>query len=330
MDHLNEEKSSVGALVQIFRDAFKLSLELFKIMVPVIILVKILQEFDLIKYLAIALSPVMTVVGLPGEMGLVWATAIFNNLYGAIIVLLSLVDDTPITAAQATVLCSMMLVAHSLPVELRIAQASGPRLIFQAVSRMGSAMFLGWFLHIFYSYFALFQKPVTILLKPDVYAALHNKNLYSWAVGEVRNLLSIFLVILGLLLIMRILNKLRIIDFLNRVLRPVLKVMGIGPKASTIAVIGLTLGISYGGGLIIHEARSGHIDKKDVFFSLTLMGLSHSLIEDTLFMVMAGGHLSGLLYVRLIISLLIVVFIVKVSDHLSASFCDRFLWGDPK
>jgi len=327
MDYnLPEMKDS---LIRVFRDALKLSFDLFKIMVPVIITVKILKMLDMIKYLAMPLGPVMKIVDLPAEMGLVWATAMLNNLYSGIVVLLSLVRDAPITTAQATVLCTMMLVAHSLPIELKIAQKSGPRLLFQAFMRLVSALLIGWLLHVFYSGFSLLDQHVNILITPDLENATHKESLTSWAVGEIQNLFYIFLIILGLFLLMRILRKLKIIDFMNRLLRPILKIMGIGPKASAITVIGLTLGISYGGGLIIHEARSGQIDKKDVFYSLTLMGLSHGLVEDTLLMVMVGGHLSGVLWARLGFSLLAVALVVKVSARLPQAFCNRFLWGEP-
>ncbi len=138
------------------------------------------------------------------------------------------------------------------------------------------------------------------------------------------------MIILGLFFLLRTLEKLRVVDVINKILRPILKLMGIGPKASAITVIGNTMGIAYGGGLIIHEARSGHIDKKDVFYSLTLMGLSHSLIEDTLLMVMIGGHLSGLLCARVGYSILVVTLLVKVTKRLPTAFCDKFLWGEPK
>ncbi|HBF42081.1 MAG TPA: hypothetical protein DDW42_00335 [Desulfobacteraceae bacterium] len=327
---MNGKKSLVNALRQVLRDPLRVSFDLFKIMVPVIIVVKILQEFDLIRYLAIPLGPVMKFVGLPAEMGFVWATAMVNNIYGSIIVLLSLVKDTPITTAQATVLCTMILVAHTLPIELKIAQKSGPHMMFQAISRLGSALFLGWLLYIIYSHFGLLQEPAKIILTPDTKGPIQNDSLLSWVTGEAQKLFFIFLIILGLFLLMRVLEKLKIVDVMNRVLRPVLKVMGIGPKASTITIIGNTLGISYGGGLIIHEARSGHIDKKDVFYSLTLMGLSHSLFEDTLLMVMIGGHLSGVLWARVAFSFFAVTLLVKVSSRLPQAMCDRFLWGDPK
>ena len=126
---------------------------------------------------------------------------------------------------------------------------------------------------------------------------------------------------------MRGLQKLRITDMMDRLLRPILRLMGIGGRASTITVIGLTMGIAYGGGLIIHEAKKGHIDKKDIFYSLSLMGLSHALIEDTLLMLMVGGHLIGILWARLAFALLMVTLLVKISTRIPEALCDRFLWG---
>lgn len=327
---MNQRTSFSSALLNLSRDALKVSFELFKIMVPVLIVVKVLQELDLIKYLAVPLGPVMELVGLPGEMGLVWATAMLNNLYSAMIVLISLVKDNPITTAQATVLCTMMLVAHTLPVELKIAQKSGPRMMFQAFSRLASAFLLGWLLHEVYSFFGLLQRPASIFFEAPPETASHNEALLPWVVGQAKNLFFIFLIILGLFLLTRILHKLQIINMMNRILQPILKLMGIGPKASVISVIGITMGLSYGGGLIIHEAKSGQIDKKDVFYSLTLMGLSHSLIEDTTLMVAVGGHLSGVLLARMLFSFIALSILVKLSNRLRQGFCDRFLWGEPR
>jgi spore maturation protein SpmB len=318
------------ALIQLLHDALRVSLDLFRIMVPVLIVIKIFQELQLIRYLAMPLAPVMKLVGLPAEMGLVWATAILSSNYSAVIVFLSLVKKTPITTAQATVLGTMILLAHCLPIELRIAQKSGPHLLFQAISRLGSALLLGWLLNTFYSCFNLLQQPVNILFKPDAESTAYDGTLVCWAASQARDLISIFVIIVCLLALMRILENLGIIDAMNRVLRPVLKHMGIGAKASSIAIIGLTLGIAYGGGLIIHDARSGNIDKRDVFYSLTLMGLSHGLFEDTLLMVLMGGHLSGVLWARVAFSLLVVAFLVKVSSRLPEAFCDRILWGEAK
>ncbi len=322
---LNALKDHTFALA---RDALSVSYLLFRVMIPVLIAVKVLKELGLIRYLAVPLEPFMALVGLPAEMGLVWATAMLNNIYSSIVVLLTLVDDAPLTTAQATVLGTMILVAHSLPVELKIAQKSGPRLLFQATVRIGSALLVGWVLHLVYTAFALYQEPASTLLNPE--AGAGEETLLVWAIDQGKRLTSIFGIIVGLLLLMRVLERFRITELMDRVLRPVLRLMGIGPKASTIAIIGVTLGISYGGGLIIQEARSGRIDKRDVFYALTLMGLAHSLFEDTMLMVMVGGHLTGLLLARSLLAVTAVFAMVRLSARLPPSFCDRWMWGEPR
>jgi hypothetical protein len=296
-------------------------------MIPVIIVVKILNEFDVIRYIAIPLSPAMSIVGLPAEMGLVWATAMLNNIYGGIIVMLSLSATASLTAAQTTVLGVMVLVAHTLPVELRIAQKSGARILFQGISRIGSALLLGMLLNLTFSSLGMFQGPASIMLAGQ--GAVQSKGIVDWMLSEAGRLLWILAIIAGLVAMMRILRAMGAIRLIDMILRPILRLLGIGPKASAITVIGLTLGLAYGGGLIIQEARSGEIGPKDVFFCLTLMGLAHSLIEDTLLIVTIGGQLGGILLARVAYALIVVMLIVKVVSLLPESFCERFLWKKP-
>ncbi|WP_319779773.1 hypothetical protein [Maridesulfovibrio sp.] len=321
-------KTIISTTLATVKDAARISLSLFKIMIPVVIAVKVLQELNLIGYLATPLAPIMKLVGLPGEMGLVWATALINNIYSGLIVFLSLAQGQPLTAAQATVLGTMLLVAHAMPVELRVVQSSGPKLGFQLLIRMGGAFLMGLLLHLIYQNFDLLQGPANILLTPENSAI--DKTLLQWAIGEIRNLISIFGIIFCLLSIMKILTKIRVIAAMDFLLRPFLTMMGIGSKASALTVVGLTMGLSYGGGMIIHETRSGRIDKKDVFYSLTLMSLCHSLIEDTLLLMMIGGHVSGLFWGRLIMSCLIVATLVQVTRFIPEKFSDKYLWGLPK
>lgn len=324
---MNLANNIIRPAIDTVKDAARISLDLFKIMIPVVIVVKILQEFNLIGYLSAPLGPVMEMVGLPGEMGLVWATALVNNIYSGLIVFLSLAQDQPLTAAQATILGTMILVAHSMPVELRVVQSCGPKLRFQLFIRMAAAFLMGLVLHLIYENFDLLQGPANILLTPDSSAI--DKTIPQWAMGEIRNLISIFFVIFCLLVVMRILTKIRVIEAMDFLLRPFLKLMGIGTKASALTVVGLTMGLSYGGGMIIHESKSGNVDKKDVFYSLTLMSICHSLIEDTLLLMMIGGHVSGLFWGRLIMSCLLVAGLVQLTKLIPENFSDKYLWGLP-
>ena len=309
---------------ELIRDAFTASLELFKIMVPILILVKILQELGLIAYLAWPLEPVMTLVGLPAEMGLVWASAIINNIYTGMIVLASLTGDTPLTTAQATVLAVLMLVAHGLPVECAIARKSGAKFLFQVVTRLAGAFVLAWLLHRIYSATGTLQTPAQMLF--TVEAA--DPSITAWVIGQAKNMVSIMFIILGLLTLMRVLYAIKAIDLMNRILRPLLNFIGIGPKASAITVIGLTMGLSYGGGLIINEARNGNVSKEDIFYSLTLMGLCHSLIEDTLLLMLIGGHMSGIFWGRLIFAIIAMAGIVQIVRRMPKQIQNTYLWVD--
>lgn len=312
------------AVSDVLRQSLRVCRELFTIMIPVVIAVKVLQELGAVPYLAWPLTPLMALCGLPPEMGLVWAAALLNSIYSGIIVFLSL-DASHLTQAQVTVLGVLLLVAHNMPVELSIARKSGARLRFQLVARFLGALALGMLLNAGYSWLGVLQGPAHVLLAPQ---APGDPSLPAWALGEARKLLSIALVVTALLGLMRLLSALRVIAFLNRMLGPVLKCIGIGPAASSLTVAGLTLGVAYGAGLILHEARSGRVDKRDVFFSMTLMGLCHSLIEDTLLLAMIGGHLSGILWARLLFALLATALLVKAAAGLSPALADRVLWSD--
>ena len=300
--------------------------ELFVIMIPVVIGVKVLQELGAVPYLAWPLTPLMALLGLPPEMGLVWAMALLNNIYSAIIVFLSL-NTSALTQAQVTVLATLMLVAHTLPVELGIARKSGAGLCFQLLTRFGGALILGMLLNAGYSATDTLQGPAVVLFAAPATAAA--PSLWSWAMGETWKLVSIAGIITALMALMRLLQAMGAIALLNRLLRPLLGLIGIGPAASSLTVAGLTLGVTYGAGLIMHEAKSGRVDKRDVFFSLTFMGLCHSLIEDTLLMAMLGAQLSGILWARLAFALLATALLVKFSARLAPQLADRLLWPAP-
>lgn len=59
---------------------------LLKIMIPISIIVKILEEYSAIEIIGESLNPAMGIVGVPGEFGLVFATAMLVNIYGALVV----------------------------------------------------------------------------------------------------------------------------------------------------------------------------------------------------------------------------------------------------
>lgn len=305
---------------KILQDAAATSLTLFKITIPISVLTKLATEAGLTDQLGDWLGPVMELVGLPGSMGLVWATAMITNLYGGMIVFASLAPHAALTTAQVTVLTTMMLVAHALPVELRIAQKAGTRFRAMAALRLGGALTLGWLLDRGYTLTGTLQGQHRAIWTPDT---APDPTWFAWLLGEARNMLFIFLIIACLLASMRLLEHLGIVELMKMLLNPVLSLLGIGRQAAPLTIIGVTLGISYGGGLILREVQSGSMQRKDIFFSLALMGLCHSLFEDTMLMMVMGGHLSGVFAARLLFALLIVALLSRLSGRLPAGSFER-------
>jgi len=306
---------------ELLRDAARTSLILFKIIVPISIATRFLQQWGVVDQLGVLLSPVMELVGLPGQIGLVWATAIVTNLYGGMVVFASVAPGLGLTVAQVTVLTTMMLVAHGLPVELRIAQKAGTRFRAMVVIRIGGALLLGGLLNLAYRFTGTLQQANHSLWNPSAVDPAWG----SWLIAELRNMGSIFLIILSLMALLQLLKKLGISDLMTKLLEPVLTLLGMGRAAAPVTIIGMTLGLSYGGGLIIQEAQSGRLSKRDIFCSLALMGLCHSLIEDTLVMMLLGGHLSGVLWGRLAFSLLVVFLLGRLIRVLPQSSFERYL-----
>ena len=289
-------------------------------MVPISILTKLLQECGGVEVIAQCLGPVMEWVGLPGSMGLVWASAILTNLYGGVVAFAALAPAHELTVAQVTVLSTIILVAHALPIELRIAQKAGTRFRIMILIRVLGALLLGFILNQLYTQTGWLQEPAQCLWT----LTASDPTWKAWALNELHTYLIIFAIIVALLLLLRILEAIGVIDLLTRLLNPLLVQLGIGREAAPLTMIGMTMGITYGGGLIIKESQSGRIGSRDVFFSLTLLGLAHSLIEDTLVVLALGAHTSGVLWARLLFSILVVALMVRILRSVSDESFNRY------
>lgn len=305
----------------ILRKSMNLSMTLFRVMIPIMVVMKVLQEFGLIGGLSALLQPVMELVGLPGAMGLVWATAMITNLYGGIVVFAGLAAETPMSVAQVTVVASMMLIAHALPIEARIAQKAGVSVVLTLCLRIGMAVLFALLFNNIYLFGGWLQQPALLLWQPEAGA----QGLTQWIYDQLLGLGLIFLIVFALVLLLDLLQRLGVISWINSRLRPLLRLLGIGREAETITLVGLTLGISYGGALLIEEARAGHVHPRDVLYSISLLGLSHSLIEDTLLMMLIGADLSGILLGRVVFSVVMIFLLVRLVNLLTPRIVERYL-----
>ncbi len=292
-----------------------------RIVIPIGIVTRICEQLGWISHLGDLLGPLMQLVGLPGELGLVWATTMVLNIYAGVMVFATLSTGLELNVAQMTVIGTMMLVAHALPVELRVAQKIGTRFRIMLLLRVAGAFVLGALLNQIYRLSDTLQQPATTLWRP----VAQDTGWLAWGLGQFKSMLMILVIIFSLMLLLKLCRKVGITALLTRLLEPLLTLLGMGREVAPLTIIGMTLGISYGGGLLIAEVAKGTLAKKDVFLSLALMGLCHSLIEDTLIVLLFGGHLSGILWGRILFALLMTFLFARLLRVLPQRVFERYL-----
>ncbi|MEE9446706.1 MAG: hypothetical protein V3V09_02025 [Arenicellales bacterium] len=314
-------KSSPLWFTALAKEILSITFNLFKLMIPIIIIVKAIEELGGVQYIGMVLEPLMDMVGLPASMGLVWGATMITNLYAGMIIFITSASTENLSVAQVTVLGSMMLLAHSLPIEVRIAQKAGVRVLFTLILRIGGALLLGFLLHKIYSAGDLLSQANAPLWKP---AQSVDASLFAWGIKQIKMLFQVFLIIAVLVVFLKLLKLSGIEKVFVIILRPFLRILGLSENTSSITIVGITLGLSYGGGLLINEANKGELSKMDVFGSISLLAIGHSLIEDTILIMLLGADLSGILYARIVFSIMLIALIMLGVKRLSQANFERF------
>ena len=135
---------------KILTDIKDICIPLYKILIPFVFIVKILEVSGIIEFLAKLIEPFMSIVGLTPELGLVLVTAILVNMYAAIVLFINLIPVLDVNVAQVTILTTMILVCHNLPIESAVCKATGVSFTYTILLRFFSAFLLGYILKLIY------------------------------------------------------------------------------------------------------------------------------------------------------------------------------------
>jgi spore maturation protein SpmB len=292
----------------LLKETWLTSWELIRIIVPVAVVTKGLDELGVIALISTLFEPLMALVGLPGSLGLVWATGMLTSLYGGLAVFATLAPGLDLTSTQITVLCSAMLIAHSLPIELSVSKRAGANVMPILLLRVFGALAYAFLLNQFCLAFGLWEDVPVLIFKASDAA----EGYLAWGLDLLTNLFLIVGIIFAIIISMKILRIIGVLGVLERLLAPILPLFGMGQNAAPLTVVGMVMGIGYGGALIIRETATGKLGKDEVFYSMALMGLCHGLVEDTLIMVAMGGKIGGILFGRVAFSLIVTYLLVRL------------------
>ncbi|KAA6324731.1 hypothetical protein EZS27_025973 [termite gut metagenome] len=276
----------------------KMCLWLFEIILPLSLLVRLLQYYGVVGYLADFLHPFFNLVGLPGETAIVFVTSVFLPLYAAIAVMTSLV----MSLRETTILTLMCLLAHNLPVECAVTKKTGSSFIGMFILRVMMAFVVAFFLNI-----VLPQSDVPFM---QVVVAVHDVSIISlltaWLHTSLSLILTIVLIVTGLMVLQRILMEFNLIEVISRPLRPLMKLFGLPDNSSFLWFVGNLVGLAYGGTIMADMVEEGKLSLEDSNMVNHHLAISHSLLEDTLLFVALGIPIGIIVGTRVLFAMAVV------------------------
>jgi hypothetical protein len=287
-----------GCIQSALPKSAKMCLWLLKIILPLSLLVRLLQYYGMVGYLADFLHPLFNLVGLPGETAIVFVTSIFLPLYAAIAVMTSLV----MSLREATILALMCLLAHNLPVECAVTKKTGSSFAGMFILRVVMAFVVALFLNV-----VLPQSDVPFM---HAVAAAHDVSILSlltaWFHSSLSLILTIALIVTGLMVLQRALMEFNLIEVISQPLRPLMRLFGLPDNSSFLWFVGNLAGLTYGGAIMADMVEEGKLSMKDSNIVNHHLVISHSLLEDTLLFVTLGIPMGIIVGTRVLFAMAVV------------------------
>lgn len=134
--------------------------------------------------------------------------------------------------------------------------------------------------------------------------------------GSIRSVWNIAIVVLPLMIVMQVAKDYRILDFISGFLRPVTDFFGMSKESAFPLLVGLSIGLSYGAGVIIQSSKEGNLSKKDLVLLIVFLASCHAVFEDTLIFVAVGANGIILFGTRLVVAVLLTYIISKRADRI--------------
>ena len=103
---------------------------------------------------------------------------------------------------------------------------------------------------------------------------------YDWAVSMLTLSVKIFFIIMAILTLLDIAKSLGWVMPIVRALSPFLRVLGLSERVGILWMTAVIFGLTYGGAVIVEEARQGHISKEELEELQLSIGINHSMVED--------------------------------------------------
>ena len=123
--------------------------------------------------------------------------------------------------------------------------------------------------------------------------------------GAGRQVLQIALIVIPLMVAMQFLEELKVLEKVSRRLEKAVSVIGISGAGALPLLVGLTLGLAYGAGMIIKYGKEGKLSQREMVLIITFLSLNHSLFEDVVLFVAVGAQGTVLQVIRMVVAVVL-------------------------
>lgn len=292
------------------KEGASVSWMLGKIVFPVTVIITILQYTPVLDWFIELVSPLMGLIGLPGEaaMPLVLGNAL--NLYAGIGAIVSL----DFTIKEVFIMAMMLSFSHNLFIESSVASKTGVSWWLISGIRIVLALVAAWVIHVFWSGGAE--------LAQYGFISSGHAELSSWPAIVMHGVKTAFIavlqlaaVIFPLMLIMQFFRELGWIDIVSKVFSPFTRFLGMQKNTSFTLVTGLVIGLAFGAGVMIQAVKEDGVSKKDTILALIFLVTCHAVIEDTVIFIPLGIPVLPLLAIRFVTAVLLTVVIATIWNR---------------
>jgi len=267
---------------------------LLSIMIPVSLAVTLLKFTGVLEHIAGWMNPMFSLIGLPGDAAFVFITSMALNIYSAIAVISTL----PFSERELTILALMCLISHNYFVETAIQKKTGSSAVKITLVRFIYSFIGAYSLNILMP-----ADSGKIITASSGSAELSIAGIFSsWFYNSLFLIAQIIVIVTLLLILQKILDEFGFIDKLAVILRPLLRVMGLPGSVAFLWIVANTLGLAYGSAIMIEQSESGKLIKEDADLLNHHIGISHSLLEDTLLFVAIGVPALWIIFPRVILA----------------------------
>jgi hypothetical protein len=246
---------------------------LMKIVIPMSFLTAVLAWTGWLAHLDFLLAPLMGFMGLPSMAALPILIGGLTGIYGGIAAMAVL----PFTVPEMTLLANFLLISHNLIQEGVIQAKSGLNPVKATLFRVVAAVVTVWAMTFF------IETDPSASAQAGALAAstqAFHAMVYDWAVSMLTLSVKIFFIIMAILTLLDIAKSMGWVMPVVRALSPFLRVLGLSEKVGILWMTAVIFGLTYGGAVIVEEARQGHISKEELEELQLSIGINHSMVED--------------------------------------------------